>query len=144
MGQIQVKTRFQKLAAQEKNAYVSRAVRFSKIPTAELIEHAASDSGLSDSMVAGAFYAIVKQVKELMLNGHSIELGTLGTLRFSMSCKAAKTAEDVSAANVKTRRILIAPSKTLKQALANVTFTGFSAGEDNEASGEEGEDDELA
>lgn len=141
MGQIQVKTSVQKLVAQDKDIYVSRAVRFSKIPTAELIEHAASDSGLSDSMVAAAFYAIVKQVKELMLNGHSIELGTLGTLRFSMSCKAAKTAEDVSATNVKTRRILIAPSKTLKQALDNVTFTGFSvAGEDGATGEEEGDE----
>ena len=142
MGQIQVKTSVQKLVAQDKDIYVSRAVRFSKIPTAELIEHAASDSGLSDSMVAAAFYAIVKQVKELMLNGHSIELGTLGTLRFSMSCKAAKTAEDVSATNVKTRRILIAPSKTLKQALDNVTFTGFSVAGEDTATGEE-EGDEI-
>ncbi len=142
MGQIQVKTSVQKLVAQDKDIYVSRAVRFSKIPTAELIEHAASDSGLSDSMVAAAFYAIVKQVKELMLNGHSIELGTLGTLRFSMSCKAAKTAEDVSATNVKTRRILIAPSKTLKQALDNVTFTGFSVAGEDAATGEE-EGDEI-
>ena len=142
MGQIQVKTSVQKLVAQDKDIYVSRAVRFSKIPTAELIEHAASDSGLSDSMVAAAFYAIVKQVKELMLNGHSIELGTLGTLRFSMSCKAAKTAEDVSATNVKTRRILIAPSKTLKQALDNVTFTGFSVASEDAATGEE-EGDEI-
>lgn len=132
MGQIQVKTRFQKLAAQEKNAYVSRAVRFSKIPTAELIEHASSDSGLSDSMVAGAFYAIVKQVKELMLNGHSIELGTLGTLRFSFSCKASETADGISASNVTTRRILLTPSKTLKQAMQNVTFTGFNPEDDVE------------
>ena len=137
MGQIQVKTSIQKLVAQDKEVYVSRAVRFSKIPAAELIDHAASDSGLSDSMVAAAFYAIVKQVKELMLNGHSIELGTLGTLRFSMSCKAAKTAEGVSAANVKTRRILITPSKTLKQAMKNVTFTGFSADGENENAGED-------
>jgi predicted histone-like DNA-binding protein len=132
MGQIQVRTSLQKLVAQDKNAYVTRAVRFSKIPTAELIEHAASDSGLSDSMVAASFYAIVKQVKELMLNGHSIELGTLGTLRFSMRCKSAETIEDISASNVKTRRILITPSKTLKQALDNVTFTGFSANNDEE------------
>jgi predicted histone-like DNA-binding protein len=142
MGQIQVKTSVQKIMTQDKEYYVSRAVRFTKIPTAELIEHAANDSGLSDSMVAASFYAIVKQIKELMLNGHSIELGTLGTLRFSMSCKAAKTAEDISATNVKTRRILITPSKTLKQALANVTFTGFSLAENEENAGEE-EDDEL-
>lgn len=136
MGKIQVKTSVQKLVSQDKNIYVSRAVRFSKIPTAELIEHAANDSGLSDSMVAASFYAIVKQVKELMLNGHSIELGNLGTMRFSMSCKAANTAEEVNVNNVKTRRILISPSKTLKQALENVTFTGFSTAEDSEAEDE--------
>lgn len=142
MGKIQVKTSVQKMIAQDKDIYVSRAVRFSKIPTAELIDHAANDSGLSDSMVAASFYAIVKQIKELMLNGHSIELGTLGTLRFSMSCKAAKTAEEISAANVKTRRIVVSPSKTLKQALDNVTFTGFSLESEEATEGEE-EDNEL-
>jgi hypothetical protein len=49
-----------------------------------------------------------------------------------MRCKSAETIEDISASNVKTRRILITPSKTLKQALDNVTFTGFSANNDEE------------
>ena len=40
MGKIRLKTSLQKLVAQDKNAYISRMVTFSRIPTDEVIQHA--------------------------------------------------------------------------------------------------------
>lgn len=73
-------------------------------------------------------------MEELLLNGHSIQLGQLGTLRFSMNCKASESAEEVSADKVLRRKILLYPSAKLKQALERVSLTGFTAdaGEEEE------------
>ena len=122
MGQIQVKTRFQKLAAQEKNAYVSRVRIFSKIPTNELVEHASRASGIPAPIMSASFSAIATQVEELLMNGHSIQLGNLGTMRMSVSCKAVENYDDISSANVHTRRIILTPSPALKSKLNMVNI----------------------
>lgn len=124
MGQIVIKTNYQRIAMKNKNGYVSRAVRFSKIDTDELVKHASDDSGVSEAMVSASFYAIVKQIEQLLLNGHSIQLGRIGTLRFSVKCKSVDNAEDVSTDNVKSRRILLTPSSHLKMLMRQVKLVG--------------------
>lgn len=130
MGKIMIKANLQKVGFLKKDAYVSRAVRFSKIDTGELIRHASSDSGISEAMVAAAFYAIEKQVNELLLNGHSIELGNVGTLRFGVKCKIAATADAVGVENVKVRKILFTPSTSLKASIKAVKLVGVTDEDD--------------
>lgn len=134
MKTIKVRTTLQRVACADKDMYVSRPVTYSKNDTDELIEHASTDAGVSKANVAAVFYAIIQQVEELLLNGHSIQLGQLGTLRFSMNCKASESAEEVSADKVLRRKILLYPSAKLKQALERVSLTGFTAdaGEEEE------------
>ena len=96
MATITLKTNYQKLAAQEKNAYVSRVRIFSKIPTNELVEHASRASGIPAPIMSASFSAIATQVEELLMNGHSIQLGNLGTMRMSVSCKAVENYDDIS------------------------------------------------
>lgn len=127
MKTIKVRTTLQRVACADKDMYVSRPVTYSKIDTDELIEHASTDAGVSKANVAAVFYAIIQQVEELLLNGHSIQLGQLGTLRFSMNCKASDNAEDVGADKVMRRKILLYPSAKLKQSLERVSLTGFTA-----------------
>mgnify|MGYP003531015559 CR=1 FL=1 len=69
MGKIRLKTSLQKLVAQDKNAYVSRMVTFSRIPTDEVIQHASRASGIPEPIMGAAFTAIAIQVEELVLNG---------------------------------------------------------------------------
>lgn len=132
MKTIKVKTVFQRVACSDKSMYISRPVTYSKIDTDELIEHASIDSGISRANVAAVFYAIIQQVEELLLNGHSIQLGQLGTLRFSMNCKASETIDGVGAENVVRRKILLSPGVKLKQALERVSLTGFTPDADEE------------
>lgn len=112
-----------KLVSQDKDIYVSRPITYSRIPTNELIEHASRASGIPEPLMGASFSAIATQVEELLMNGHSISLGNLGTLRMSLSCKAAEKLEDVTATNVKTRRILLTPSPVLKAKLNKVSIT---------------------
>jgi predicted histone-like DNA-binding protein len=146
MGKVRLKTSKMKLVAQDKDIYVSRHVTFSRIPTEELIQHASRASGIPEPIMGASFAAIATQVEELLMNGHSISLGNIGTMRMGVSCKAAKTAEDVSSTNVRVRRILVTPSVSLKAKLNQVnieTENPFVKPADAENGGE-GDDDELA
>lgn len=123
MGQVRLVTKFQKLAAQEKNAYVSRLVTFSRIPTDEVVEHASRASGIPEPIMGAAFNAIATQIEELVLNGHSISMGSLGTLRMSVSCKSSETPDGVSSNNVTVRRLILTPSTGLKAKMNQVNIS---------------------
>ena len=140
MGKIRLKTSLQKLVAQEKNAYVSRMVTFSRIPTDEVIQHASRASGIPEPIMGAAFTAIAIQVEELVLNGHAVSLGSLGTVRMGVSCKSAETPEDVTSNNVRRRKLILSPSVSLKGKMNQVnivTENPYLTSDENE------DDDEL-
>lgn len=145
MGKVRLKTSKMKMIAQDKDIYVSRHVTFSRIPTEELIQHASRASGIPEPIMGASFAAIATQVEELLMNGHSISLGNLGTMRMGVSCKAAKSAEEVSSTNVRVRRILVTPSVSLKAKLnqVNIETDNPFAKPAGEGGNGDGEDDEL-
>ena len=139
MGKIRLKTSLQKLVAQDKNAYVSRMVTFSRIPTDEVIQHASRASGIPEPIMGAAFTAIAIQVEELVLNGHAVSLGSLGTVRMGVSCKSAKTPEEVTSNNVRRRKLILSPSVSLKGKMNQVNIVT----ENPYLTSDENEDDEL-
>lgn len=145
MGKVRLKTSKMKMIAQDKDIYVSRHVTFSRIPTEELIQHASRASGIPEPIMGASFAAIATQVEELLMNGHSISLGNIGTMRMGVSCKAAKSAEEVSSTNVRVRRILVTPSVSLKAKLnqVNIETDNPFAKPAGEGGNGDGEDDEL-
>ena len=58
----------------------------------------------------------------LVCNGHSIDLGPLGTIRFGIRCKSVGDAEDVSTDLIYRRRLLLKPSKALQEAIKKVNI----------------------
>lgn len=122
MGKIRLRTSLQKLVAQDKNAYISRMVTFSRIPSDEVIQHASRASGIPEPLMGAAFSAIAIQIEELVLNGHSVSLGNLGSLRMGVSCKSAKTPEEVSSNNVRRRKLILSPSVALKSKMKQVNI----------------------
>lgn len=140
MGKIRLKTSLQKLVAQDKNAYVSRMVTFSRIPTDEVIQHASRASGIPEPIMGAAFTAIAIQVEELVLNGHAVSLGSLGTVRMGVSCKSAKTPEEVTSNNVRRRKLILSPSVSLKGKMNQVNIVTENP---YLTSGENEDDDEL-
>ena len=140
MGKVRLKTSLQKLVAQDKNAYVSRMVTFSRIPTDEVIQHASRASGIPEPLMGAAFTAIAIQVEELVLNGHAVSLGSLGTVRMGVSCKSAKTPEEVTSNNVRRRKLILSPSVSLKGKMNQVNIVTENP---YLTSGENEDDDEL-
>ena len=99
----------------DQERYVTRPIRYSTIGVDEICDYVASDSTLPRAYVAAVAEGIFKQIEEMLLNGHSIKLPNLGTLRFSLSAKARKTVEEAGATAVYRRRIIFIPSGILRR-----------------------------
>ena len=92
----------------------------------DLNELISQDSQIERSEVAVITDAICKQIKELVCNGHSIKVGTLGTFSLGLKSKAAETDKLVSAQRVKSARLLLRASQDLKNHLKAVRIEYFN------------------
>ena len=84
------------------------------------------DSQIERSEVAVVTDAICKQIKELVCNGHSIKVGTLGTFSLGLKSKAVVDAKKVSSENVKSARLRLRASQELKNNLKAVRIEYYN------------------
>ena len=132
MSTIVLNAKKRKIGFSKKVAYVTRAVRYNTIGTDELVTHASADSGVSKAMLKATFEAIMQEIQQLVLNGHSVQLGDLGTLQFSISCKSVEDKEDVSTDLIRRLRILVLPSAGLKQDIQRIKYETVVVEEEEE------------
>lgn len=92
----------------------TKTVTYTKIGFDQLVEHIAKDSGMSEGACEGAVRSIIKQVEEMVLNGHTIFIKNLGSFKLSISAKAPLAGDDAGAKQVYRRRLLYAPSKSVR------------------------------
>jgi len=119
MGKVFIKAKQQFFKPGESNMYFTKSVTYSKISFDLLIKHIASDSGMSEGACEGAVRSIVKQIEEMVLNGHTINVKQLGTFKLSISAKAPLTSEEAGAKQVYRRRILFHPAEDVKDEIEN-------------------------
>ncbi len=129
MSQIVLKKNYQLIKVQDKSAYVTRSVTYSKIDKDAFVERAADNSGIDRGMVDHVTDAICKEIRNFVLNGHSVEIPYLGTLRFGVRAKAAATAEEAGADKVYQRRIIFNPNKELKTRMNAVSLVTLDEAE---------------
>jgi predicted histone-like DNA-binding protein len=123
MGHIIFNAQKQKIGFNKKVAYVIKPFRYSTLSDEDVAQMASDDSGITVSQIEQCLAALEKQIRQLVLNGHSIMLGPLGSLRFSESAKSVEDKEDYSVDLIKRRRILFKPSKKLMQEIRKVKKT---------------------
>ena len=123
MGHIIFNAQKQKIGLNKKVAYVIKPFRYSTLSDEDVAQMASDDSGITVSQIEQCLAALEKQIRQLVLNGHSIMLGPLGSLRFSESAKSVEDKEDYSVDLIKRRRILFKPSKKLMQEIRKVKKT---------------------
>lgn len=143
MAQINLKVSKQKIIMLDQERYVTRPIRYSTIGIDEICDYVASDSTLPRAYVAAVAEGIFKQIEEMLLNGHSIKLPNLGTLRFSLSAKARKTVEEAGATAVYRRRIIFTPSVHLKEAIRSTSLNVVQVNETITPPAEDDGDNEL-
>ena len=114
MGKVFIKVKEQFFKPGESQMYFTKSVTYSKIGFDQLIEHIAKDSGMSEGACEGAVRSIIKQVEEMVLNGHTIFIKNLGSFKMSISAKAPLDVEEAGAKQVYRRRLLYAPSQAIR------------------------------
>lgn len=75
--------------------YYGRVRMNSEIDVVTLCAHAAQDSGIEQSDVETVFDGLLKQIKELLCNGHPIRFSNFGTFKLGVSSKGL-SAEDAA------------------------------------------------
>ena len=122
MGQILNRAKQQKIGFNKQVKYVTRSVRYNTIGYDELANMVASDSGISEAVVRSALKALQKQIRQMLLNGHTLKFGNLFYLRLGATAKSVEDWDDVSRDLVKRLRILVKPTGKVQEAIKNIGF----------------------
>lgn len=96
--------------------YVARPVRYSTINVNDLADHIAADSRIERSKIAVITDSLIKQITEMVLNGHSISVPHLGTFSPKIKSKLAPTSTLIDA-NSFVAKVNFRPSVELKRDL---------------------------
>lgn len=104
--------------ANEENPAIAVTVVGSRtVTTKELAKEIAASCTVKEADVAGVLTALSQRVQRTLLNGDRVELGEIGTLSVTLTCGNMHRADNVTAHDIKVRRIAFAPSKELTQAM---------------------------
>ena len=117
--------------------WVGVPVKYSNLSFDQLCQNISESLGIPRSTIAAGVNAVAKQIRQLLLNGHTIRLGNLMYLRYSTVSKGVETdgtdagnkqaaAEIFEEGGVReylvTEHILTKPIGTLKRALDEINF----------------------
>ena len=119
---VKLKVKEQQCGLDKKQRFYTRVNRASVIDDDVLIEYASNDSGIRIEQIAAVYRSLMTQVKQLVCNGHSVQLGDLGTLYFKVHAKISEEQADAGGNAVKSKRIGFRASKVLRQLMQEVNF----------------------
>ena len=107
-----------------KKGYSLRPRRLHTIESRELAEFAEQDSQIDRARVEYIMSSVVKQIKEMVLNGHKVELGDLGVIGLTCQGTGSERQENVAVKkNVKGLKVTFRPSLYLKEKMTRVSMT---------------------
>ena len=125
VGKINVMFKKQIVGFLDEEKYVGKAVRYSTIPTEQIVDYASKAAHVPASSMQLAHEAYFDAVDYFVLQGHHVEVPGLGFLGFSVKAKSTTNEEDLknfSTLLLKGTRINLRPSVELRQALGNVSI----------------------
>lgn len=88
-----------------------------------LTELVSDGSTVRENDIHAVLIGLVNVIQDELAQGRSVQLGTLGTFRLSVSSTGSPTAEEVTVNNVIKARILYRPGETLQEKLKILQFT---------------------
>ena len=120
---MRVKVNKHMCAVDKKERYFTNVSRASEINDEILINYATEDSGMRIEQISSVSRSLITQVRELVCNGHSVELGDMGSLYFTGHAKVSAELEGAGAAAITSKRIAFRASKKMLQRLDKVNFS---------------------
>ncbi len=135
MGKIVVKTRKQLIGYQKEEKYITGLTRYTTISTDDLLEYASADSGVTKAQLIGSIYAFFKQVEQMLLNGHTIQMGDLGYLYLGAKTKASDTEKEAGVNSICNLLVRFRQSAKLRALVASkVRLTTLDSAENTNGS----------
>ena len=105
--------------------YKIQQVNYAVVDTQTLIEDVAESCGLNKAMTKAALEGIVSRVCRYIGMGHAVQLGELGTVKPYFTAKTKETAEELSADNVKNKKIRFYPGLRLQQVVKDISISEY-------------------
>ena len=103
--------------------YYASSVISGKTNIEELTKRIEKISTVSGADIRAVLYSIIDIVPDILAEGNSVTIGDLGSFRISVSSEGSETAEEVSASNIRSAKILFTPGKEFKTMLKTLTYS---------------------
>ncbi len=108
--------------AAPKKVYASPVVNGKK--TIVSLSHDIADiSSLSRGDINNVITNMVERIPKELLDGKSVSLGELGTLRISFSSEGVETADDFNTNKIKNLKVIFTPGKLIKEEIKKAQFS---------------------
>ena len=127
MGKIaftksKVKLNFKK---EKPTVYKIQQVHYSVVDTDTLVDDVAESCGLNRAMTKAALEGLVSRACRFVGMGHAVQLGELGTVKPIFTAKTQETAEELSADNVRNKKIRFYPGSRLQKVVKNISISEY-------------------
>lgn len=90
----------------------------------EVAKLLADETTLNPKEAEMAVYQLLKVVVRLLLDGHTVQLGSLGSFRLTARSRGVATEEEVTASLIDKLTVRFIESAELKEAVSKATFKG--------------------
>lgn len=97
--------------------YVMKVNHYSTVGTEKIIRYASETCGIPKAVLRQAWEALGSVITAWVLEGHIVEIPGLGNIRAEVRAKAQSRAEDVTESDILRRKLLLTPTKEIKDAL---------------------------
>lgn len=95
---------------------------YSRINREALLDSAQRNSQIPRGMLEQVFDAMIEEVENFVMNGHSVQLGELGVISCTLNSEGAATSDAVNGALVKRVKFHFRPSSKLRRMVNSVEF----------------------
>jgi predicted histone-like DNA-binding protein len=93
----------------------------------EVAKLLADETTLNPKEAEMTIFQLLKVVVKLLLDGHTVQLGELGSFRLTIHSEGSETEEEVSANKIRNVQIRFTPSSEVREQIQKATFKDASA-----------------
>lgn len=102
--------------------WYATAVNQGTINIKEISKEIAGRSSLTKGDVLNVIENLLEEIPKHLINGNSVKLGDLCTLRLSIKGKGSEDEEDYTTANIQKTRVVFTPSKAMQKEISEIKF----------------------
>ena len=90
---------------------------YSTVGDEKIIRYASETSNIPKAVLRASWEALGQAITSWVLEGHIVEVPGLGNIRAEVRAKAQSKAEDVTESDILRRKLLLTPTKEIKDVL---------------------------